>query len=45
MTPNNRIRNLVTLCSSCHSAVHSHGYRPDGTEDEPWGDRDGEIRD
>lgn len=42
---NNRLRNLVTLCVSCHKAVHAHGYRPDGTEDEPWGDRDGEIRD
>lgn len=36
---NNKMRNLVTLCSPCHVAIHSHGYRPDGDDEEPWGDR------
>jgi 5-methylcytosine-specific restriction endonuclease McrA len=36
---NNRARNLVTLCQPCHQLIHAHGYRPDGTDDEPWGDR------
>ncbi len=36
---NNTLRNLVTLCISCHKAIHLHGYRPDGTDVEPWGDR------
>lgn len=37
---NNKLRNLVTLCSDCHRAIHTHGYRPDGTDNEPWGSRD-----
>ena len=37
---NNRARNLVTLCQPCHQMVHAHGYRPDGTDDEPWGNRE-----
>jgi 5-methylcytosine-specific restriction endonuclease McrA len=36
---NNKPRNLVTLCQPCHKMVHMHGYRPDGTDDEPWGER------
>ena len=36
---NNRARNLVTLCQPCHKMIHAHGYRPDGTDDEPWGER------
>ncbi len=37
---NNRLRNLVTLCPSCHTAIHAHNYRPDGSDDkEPWGNR------
>jgi len=36
---NNKPRNLVTLCSDCHGAIHQHAYRPDGQDDEPWGDR------
>lgn len=36
---NNTSRNLVTLCSDCHQGIHLHGYRPDGADDEPWGDR------
>jgi hypothetical protein len=29
----------VTLCQGCHQAIHAHAYRPDGTDDEPWGSR------
>lgn len=31
--------NLVTLCATCHHAVHREGYRPDEYEDwpVPWG--------
>ena len=36
---NNKPRNLVTLCQPCHQAIHQHNYRPDGSDDEPWGDR------
>lgn len=28
----NRPRNLVTLCRSCHHGVHATGYYPDGAE-------------
>ena len=32
--------NLVTLCQTCHHAVHKEGYKPDLFEDwpVPWGD-------
>ena len=32
-------RNLVTLCSRCHRAIHAEGYKPILYEDwpEPWG--------
>jgi 5-methylcytosine-specific restriction endonuclease McrA len=36
---NNRRKNLVTLCQDCHQGVHAEGYRPDGSEREPWGER------
>lgn len=35
----NNDRNLVTLCSVCHHAIHAEGYQPDLYEDwpVPWG--------
>ena len=35
----NQDKNLVTLCSRCHKAVHMEGYKPILFEDwpEPWG--------
>jgi 5-methylcytosine-specific restriction endonuclease McrA len=35
----NKHGNLVTLCQSCHHAVHQEGYKPELYEDypEPWG--------
>ncbi len=34
-------RNLVTLCSCCHKAVHNEGYQPCLYEDwpAPWGEQ------
>lgn len=36
----NTPRNLVTLCSECHKAIHMEGYQPALYEDwpAPWGD-------
>ena len=35
----NKRTNLVTLCSTCHAAIHLAGYIPDPYDDfrHPWG--------
>ena len=37
---NNSSTNLVTLCRSCHKAIHYENYMPGGEDDypAPWGD-------
>lgn len=36
----NEIEDLVTLCTTCHRAVHQEGYKPSLFEDWPipWGE-------
>jgi 5-methylcytosine-specific restriction endonuclease McrA len=36
----NNLRDLVTLCQTCHRAVHAEGYKPSLYEDWPipWGE-------